>query len=64
MTPTSVVAEERPERLVAMMIVKDGQLGVFANTRLTDESAAVAWAERQADAGEIFDVWWEDDQTS
>jgi hypothetical protein len=58
------VAENHPEHLVALMIVKDGHLAVFANTRLTDESAAVMGAERQADAGEIFDVWWEDDQTS
>lgn len=61
MTPAVVVAQERPERIVALMIVQDGQLAVFANTRLTDAPTAVARAERRAAAGELTDLWWEDE---
>jgi hypothetical protein len=64
MEVSRVIVEETSEDLVALFVVLDGRLAVYVNARLTDESAAVTWAEREADAGEIFDVWWEDDQTS
>jgi hypothetical protein len=56
-----VVAQDCPEHLIALFLVLDGRLAVFANTRLTDEPTAVAWAERTVSAGELFDVWFEGD---
>ena len=48
-------------RLMAMFLVVDHDVRVFADTRKIEVSAAVAWAETLASDGVLVSFWFEGD---
>ena len=59
--PLRVVRLDHPAPIASLLLVRDGVLGVVVNPRLIDEATAIRRAERAVAAGEVFDVWWDDD---
>ena len=64
MSAPRVLAQADPTNLIALFLVLDGELVVYANTRHIAESEAIAWAERLASDGRVFDCWFMGDELS